>query len=81
MREYLDRHEEVLYTHEEWWRRTTVRKMGSGVIEKTIETHINRRMKKQGMSWSSAGAEHVSKLRALYWNRDRWEGFWSEQGM
>ena len=81
VREYLDRHEEVLYTHEEWWRRTTVRKMGSGVIEKTIETHINRRMKKQGMSWSSAGAEHVSKLRALYWNRDRWEGFWSEQGM
>ncbi len=79
VREYLDRHEGVLYTHEEWARRTTVRKMGSGVIEKTIETQINRRMKKQGMSWSPREAQHVSKLRALSWNRDRWEGFWSEQ--
>jgi hypothetical protein len=81
VREYLNRHAGVLYTHEEWMRRTTVRKLGSGVIEKTIETHINRRMKKQGMSWSSRGAEHVSKLRALSWNRARWEGFWSEQAM
>ena len=31
-------------------------KMGSGVMEKTIETLINRRMKKRGMSWSPAGA-------------------------
>lgn len=79
VREYLDRHESVLYTYQECARRTTVRKMGSGVIEKTIETHINRRMKKQGMSWSSRGAEHVSQLRALYWNRDPWEAFWSDQ--
>ena len=50
VRGYLDGHAAVLYTHEEWERRTTVRKMGSGVIEKTIETQIHRRMKRRGMS-------------------------------
>jgi hypothetical protein len=77
VRAYLDRHETTLYTHREWKRRTTVNKMGSGVIEKTIETQINRRMKKQGMSWSVAGARHLSKLRVLYSDAPRWEAFWS----
>jgi hypothetical protein len=79
VRKYLDRHEKTLYTYREWERRTTVRKMGSGVIEKTIDTHVSRRMKKQGMSWSRKGARHIAKLRALSWNRDRWNAFWSEQ--
>jgi hypothetical protein len=79
VRAYLDRHEKTLYTYREWERRTTVRKMGSGVIEKTIDTHVSRRMKKQGMSWSAKGARHIAKLRALSWNRDRWNAFWSEQ--
>ena len=77
VRGYLDRHESVLWTHREWRRRTTVNKMGSGVMEKNIETVINRRMKKQGMSWSSAGARRLGKLRALYQNPDRWEAFWA----
>ena len=41
VRTYLDRHAALLWTHREWERRTTVRKMGSGVIEKTVETQIN----------------------------------------
>jgi len=66
VRGYLDRHASVLYTPEEWERRTTVRKMGSVVIEKTIETQINRRMKRKGMSWSIRGARRLAKLRVLY---------------
>ena len=77
VRTYLDRHEAQLWTHREWERRTTVRKMGSGVIEKTIETQINRRMKKQGMSWSVPGARRLAKLRVLYPDRPRWEAFWA----
>jgi hypothetical protein len=77
VRGYLDRHASVLYTHEEWERRTTVRKMGSGVIEKTIETQINRRMKRQGMSWSIRGARRLAKLRVLYRDERRWDAFWS----
>ena len=77
VRTYLDRHEAFLWTHREWERRTTVRKMGSGVIEKTIETQINRRMKKQGMSWSPRGARRLAKLRVLYPDGPRWEAFWA----
>lgn len=77
VRTYLDRHEAFLWTHREWERRTTVRKMGSGVIEKTIETQINRRMKKQGMSWSPHGARRLAKLRVLYPDASRWEAFWA----
>jgi len=80
VRGYLDRHASVLYTHEEWERRTTVRKMGSGVIEKTIETQINRRMKRQGMSWSIRGARRLAKLRVLYREERRWNVFWSQMG-
>ena len=83
----LDRHASVLYTHEEWERRTTVRqtcpeprRMGSGVIEKTIETQINRRMKRQGMSWSMGGARRLGKLRVLYREEWRWKAFWSQMG-
>jgi len=79
-RTYLDRHEAQLYTHREWERRTTVRKMGSGVMEKTIETQINRRMKWQGMSWSKDGARRLAKLRVLYRESDRWERFWAQTG-
>jgi len=77
VRTYLDRHEALLWTHRQWERRTTIRKMGSGVIEKTIETQINRRMKKQGMSWSVPGARRLAKLRVLYPDRPGWEAFWA----
>ena len=77
VRTYLDRHQAFLWTHREWERRTTIRKMGSGVIEKTIETQINRRMKKQGMSWSVHGARRLAKLRVLYPDGPRWEAFWA----
>jgi hypothetical protein len=79
VREYLVRHEAYLWTHRQWRGRTTVTKMGSGVIEKNIETQINRRMKRQGMSWSTAGAGRLAKLRVLYADPQRWEMYWSKQ--
>ena len=79
VREYLVGHEAYLWTHRQWRQRTTVSKMGSGVVEKTIETQINRRMKKQGMSWSISGARHLAKLRVLYADGDRWETYWSRR--
>jgi hypothetical protein len=79
VRGYLERHERWLYTHRQWQERTTVNKMGTGVMEKTIETHINRRMKGRGMSWSPAGAQRLSKLRVLYLEPSRWEAFWWER--
>jgi hypothetical protein len=51
--------------------------MGSGVIERTGETQINRRMKKQGMSWSPHGARRLGKLRGLYPEGPPWEAFWA----
>ena len=69
-----------MYTPEEWERRTTVRKMGSGVIEKIIETQINRRMKRKGMSWSIRGARRLAKLRVLYRDEPRSDAFWSPMG-
>ena len=71
----LDRHEAWSYTLRLWKARTTVNKMGSGVIEKTIETQINRRMKKQGMSWSPTGAQRLSKLRGSSLDPRRREAF------
>ncbi len=68
------------------------RRMGSGVLvlslegmEKTqalsregIETQINRRMKRQGMSGSIRGARRLGKLRVLYREERRWDTFWSQ---
>jgi hypothetical protein len=79
VRTYLDRHAAILWTHAEWERRTTVRKLGSGVIEKTIETQINRRMKWKGMSWSPPGARRLAKLRVLYPDGPRWAAFWARR--
>jgi hypothetical protein len=45
--------------------------------EVTVETQINRRMKKQGMSWSPHGARRLAKLRVLQADRTRWEAFWA----
>jgi hypothetical protein len=45
-----------------WWQRLTGRRCS---------------LKKQGMSWSTAGAGRLSKLRALFRDTDRWEAFWS----
>jgi hypothetical protein len=59
--------------------------MGRGVIEKTqalsreeIETQINRRTKRQGMSGSIGGVRRLGKLRVLYREEWRWKAFESQ---
>lgn len=49
---------------------------GSGVIEKNIEVHINRRFKRQGRSWSRRGAEHLAQLLWLQTNSRDWNHWW-----
>lgn len=80
VRTYLQRHRPFLWTHRQWRERTTVNKMGSGVMEKTVETQINRRMKRQGMSWSPQGARRLAKLRVLSADPVSWAAFWSRTG-
>lgn len=75
----LDRHAAILWPPRAWEQRTTVRKMGSGVMEKTIETRINCRMKRQGMSWSPHGARRLAKLRVLYPDGPRRAAFWARR--
>jgi hypothetical protein len=43
---------------------------GSGVIEKTIDILVARRMKRRGMSWSKDGANNIIALKALALNRE-----------
>ena len=50
---------------------------GSGVVEKNIEVRINRRFKRQGRSWSQAGAEHLAQLLWLQSNPADWTHWWT----
>jgi hypothetical protein len=43
---------------------------GSGVIEKTVDILVARRMKRRGMLWSKDGANNIIALRALALNRE-----------
>jgi hypothetical protein len=49
--------------------------IGSGAIESTCKTLIEKREKGPGMRWSEAGAQFVASLRALQ-RSGRWHGFW-----
>ena len=67
-------------------RRTIGRKIapvraGSGVIEKNIEVHINRRFKRQGRSWSRRGAEHLAQLLWLQTHPADWTHWWNKTAL
>jgi hypothetical protein len=49
--------------------------IGSGAIESTGKTLIEKREKGAGMRWSAAGAQEVASLRALH-RSGRWQAFW-----
>jgi hypothetical protein len=51
----------------------------TGAMEKNIETVIDRRFKKRGMSWITKGANNLFKLRTLWYNNSDWDAFWSTQ--
>jgi hypothetical protein len=54
---------------------------GSGVIEKNIEVHINRRFKRQGRSWTRPGAEYLAQLLWLQANPADWTHWWSKTAL
>jgi hypothetical protein len=41
---------------------------GSGVIEKMADLVVKKRMKRQGMTWSKAGANNILVLRSIHLN-------------
>jgi hypothetical protein len=49
--------------------------IGSGAIESTCKTLIERRLKGAGMRWTESGAQSVASLRAVY-RSGRWDAFW-----
>jgi len=49
--------------------------IGSGAIESTCKTLIERREKGAGMRWSESGAQAIASLRAIY-RSGRWDAFW-----
>ncbi len=49
--------------------------IGSGAIESTCKTLIEKREKGAGMRWSESGAQNVASLRALQ-RSGRWHEFW-----
>jgi hypothetical protein len=49
--------------------------IGSGAIESTCKTLIERREKGAGMRWTESGAQSVASLRAVY-RSGRWDAFW-----
>ena len=54
---------------------------GSGVIEKNIEVHINRRFKRQGRSWTRRGAEHLAQLLWLQSHPADWNHWWHKTAL
>ncbi len=60
-REYVEQNRDGLrYEPGETW--------GSGVVEKLVDVVVGKRMKRQGMSWSSAGANNLLALRCRHIN-------------
>jgi hypothetical protein len=52
--------------------------IGSGPVESACKTVIGERMKGGGMRWGAAGADAVSRLRAVFCSSDdQWGAFWS----
>jgi hypothetical protein len=48
----------------------------SGAIEKNVEAHIARRLKRDGRSWTRSGAEHLAQLLWLQGPRGDWTHWW-----
>ncbi len=67
---YLRTQQEWMGSYEQWKQQGYP--IGSGIIERAVAVVINRRMKKQGMSWLRPNATSVVTLRAAFLN-EQWE--------
>lgn len=54
---------------------------GSGVVEKNIEVHVNRRFKRQGRSWTRSGSEHLVQLLWLQTSPADWDHWWNKTAL
>jgi len=63
---YLRTQQEWIGSYEQWKQQGYP--IGSGIIERAVAVVINRRMKKQGMSWLRPNATAVVTLRAAFLN-------------
>lgn len=63
---YLRTQQEWIGSYEQWKQQGYP--IGSGIIERAVAVVINRRMKKQGMSWLRSNATAVVTLRAAFLN-------------
>ena len=66
---YLNRQRDWIGSYEQWRRQGYP--VGSGIIERTVALVMNRRMKRQGMSWLRRNATSVVALRVA-WLNDEW---------
>jgi hypothetical protein len=65
---YLRTQQEWMGSYEQWKQQGYP--IGSGIIERAVAVVINRRMKKQGMSWLRPNATAVVTLRAAFLNEE-----------
>ena len=65
---YLRTQQEWIGSYEQWKQQGYP--IGSGIIERAVAVVINRRMKKQGMSWLRPNATSVVTLRAAFLNEE-----------
>jgi hypothetical protein len=63
---YLRTQQDWIGSYEQW--KLAGYPVGSGIIERAVAVVINRRMKKQGMSWLRSNATAVVALRAAFLN-------------
>lgn len=67
---YLQTQQQWMGSYEQWKQQGYP--IGSAIIERAVAVVINRRMKKQGMSWLRPNATAVVTLRAAFLNEE-WE--------
>jgi hypothetical protein len=79
--EALDDLDRYITTHRERMRYGTFRAqgllIGSGAIEGAMNHVVQQRMKRPGMRWKTAGADHLLALRCVFRSTGHWDDFLS----
>ena len=73
---YITKHEREIINYE--WRRQAGKTIGSGRMEKGVDTVIGHRQKHKGMSWSALGSKALAILKVTECN-GQWRQTWLTQ--
>ena len=73
---YITKHEREIINYE--WRRQAGKTIGSGRMEKGVDTVIGHRQKHKGMSWSALGSKALAILKVTECN-GQWRQTWFPQ--